>query len=197
MAALELRQRRQRGSPLRLADRGTRPCRIGAAAGYSMIEVLVSLVVLLLGLLGLIGLQAKAHNAEIESYQRAQAIVLLQDMFDRMNANRSDAYKLAYSDAAVGGGGALGDCSGKTGAAFDLCEWDNLLKGATEVSASGRCSSASGSNCVGAMVGARGNHAAHSAQLERDRPMRGRGPERPPERDRRHRRQSCQWVQLT
>ena len=81
-----------------------------------MIEVLVSLVILLLGLLGLIGLQAKAHNAEIESYQRAQAIVLLQDMFDRMNANRDDAYNLAYSDAAVGGGGALTDCSGKTGA---------------------------------------------------------------------------------
>ncbi len=30
------------------------------------------------------------------------------------------------------------------------------LKGATEVSANGSCSSDSGSNCVGAMIGARG-----------------------------------------
>jgi len=149
--------------PSRAVRRPPHPARLPsprhrAAAGYSMIEVLVSLVILLLGLLGLIGLQAKAHNAEIESYQRAQAIVLLQDMFDRMNANRNDAYNLAYSDAVVGGGGALTNCAGKTGAAFDLCEWDNLLKGATEVSASGSgtCSSASGANCVGAMIGARG-----------------------------------------
>jgi type IV pilus assembly protein PilV len=147
--------------PSRSARRAPRPARLPSqlhhtAAGYSMIEVLVSLVVLLLGLLGLIGLQAKAHNAEIESYQRAQAIVLLQDMFDRMNANRHDAYNLDYSDAVVGGGGALTDCAGKSGAALDLCEWGNLLKGATEVSANGSCSSASGGNCVGAMVGARG-----------------------------------------
>lgn len=127
-----------------------------AMAGYSMIEVLVSLIILLLGLLGLIGLQAKAHNAEAESYQRAQAILLLQDIFDRMNANRKDSYNLAYRDAVVGGGGALADCAGTTGAAFDLCEWGNLLKGATEVSAAGACSSTNGSNCVGAMIGARG-----------------------------------------
>ena len=54
-----------------------------------MIEVLITFVVLLVGLLGLIGLQARTQQAELESYQRGQALVLLQDMVDRMNANRT------------------------------------------------------------------------------------------------------------
>lgn len=121
-----------------------------------MLEVLVSLIVLLFGLLGLLGLQARALTAETESYQRAQAIVLLQDIADRMNANRTDAYALAYHQAAVGGGSALSDCSATTGAALDLCQWGNLLMGAAEVSGGGACSSSSGAQCVGAMIGARG-----------------------------------------
>jgi type IV pilus assembly protein PilV len=121
-----------------------------------MIEVLVSLILLLLGLLGLLGLQARAQTAEMESYQRAQALVLLQDIVDRMNANRGEAWDLAYRDAAVGGGGALADCAGTSGAARDLCEWGNLLKGAAEVTGGGACSASNGSACVGAMIGARG-----------------------------------------
>lgn len=125
-------------------------------SGSSMIEVLVSLVVLLLGLLGLCGLQAKVGNAEMESYQRAQAIALLQDIVDRMNANRKDAHTLVYKDAVVGTGDGLVECAAKTGAERDLCEWGNLLKGAAEVSANGTCSTANRANCVGAMIGARG-----------------------------------------
>jgi type IV pilus assembly protein PilV len=121
-----------------------------------MIEVLVSLIVLLLGLLGLLGLQARAQTAEMESYQRAQALVLLQDIADRMNANRGDAWNLVYKDASAGGGGALADCAGTSGAARDLCEWGNLLKGAAEVTGGGACSAANGAACVGAMIGARG-----------------------------------------
>jgi type IV pilus assembly protein PilV len=124
--------------------------------GSSMIEVLVSLVVLLLGLLGLCGLQAKVGNAEMESYQRAQAVALLQDIVDRMNVNRTDTHTLVYKDAMVGTGDGLVDCAGKTGANRDLCEWGNLLKGAAEVTANGACSTTNRSNCVGAMIGARG-----------------------------------------
>jgi type IV pilus assembly protein PilV len=91
----------------------------------------------------------------MESYQRAQAIALLQDITDRMNANRKGSHDLDYKDAA-GRHARLVDCNGKTGADFDLCEWGNLLKGAAEVTASGTCSSVSKTNCVGAMIGARG-----------------------------------------
>jgi len=57
-------------------------------AGFLMLEALVTLVLLLFGLLGLVALQARAQQAETESYQRVQALVLLRDMADRINASR-------------------------------------------------------------------------------------------------------------
>jgi len=122
-----------------------------------MIEVLITLVILLVGLLGLIGLQARTQQAELESYQRGQALVLLQDMVDRMNANRIGAKNHDYvTSTALGGGGALTDCTGLSGAALDKCEWGNLLNGAAEVAAGGTCDTSSGAKCIGAMLGARG-----------------------------------------
>lgn len=60
----------------------------GAQAGISMIEVLVTLIILLVGLLGLAGLMVQGQRSEMESYQRVQAMILLQDMAERINANR-------------------------------------------------------------------------------------------------------------
>jgi type IV pilus assembly protein PilV len=126
-------------------------------AGFTLLEILVSLVVIAIGLLGLFGLQAKAQKAETESYARTQALVLIQDIADRMNANRADTFSLAYVTATpVGGGGALDDCAGKTGADLDLCEWGNLLRGAAETSVGNACSTASGTGCIGAMASASG-----------------------------------------
>jgi type IV pilus assembly protein PilV len=125
-------------------------------AGMTMIEVLITFFVLAVGLLGLIGLQARSQRADLESYQRGQALVLIQDIIDRMNANRIDAKNQAYVTSGVGGGGSLSDCSGLTGAAFDLCDWGNELIGAAEVAGGGSCTTTNGSNCIGAMRGARG-----------------------------------------
>jgi len=72
-----------------------------AEAGFFMIEVLITVVIVLVGLLGLVAVQAKSQVAEMESYQRSQAIVLAQDMASRMNANRTDARNLSYVTAAL------------------------------------------------------------------------------------------------
>ena len=127
-------------------------------SGFTMIEVLVTFVILIVGLLGLIGLQALSQQSELESYQRGQALVLLQDMVDRVNANRIGAKNQSYvTSTPVGGGGALIDCSTKTAQAdIDLCDWGNELIGAAEVTLGGSCTTSSGANCVGAMLGARG-----------------------------------------
>ena len=127
-------------------------------SGFTMIEVLITFVILVVGLLGLIGLQARSQLAELESYQRGQALVLLQDMVDRINANRIGAKNQSYvTSTPVGGGGALTDCSTKTAQAdIDLCDWGNELIGAAEVTQGGSCTTASGANCIGAMLGARG-----------------------------------------
>ena len=124
--------------------------------GFTLVEVAISMLVIAFGLLGLFAMQAKAERAEVESYGRVQALVLIQDMIDRMNANRHDAFALAYVTASpVGGSGALADCTAKTGATLDLCEWGNLLTGASET-VGGQCGTTSGTGCVGAMVNASG-----------------------------------------
>ena len=127
-------------------------------SGFTLIEVLITFVILAVGLLGLIGLQVRGQQAELESYQRGQALVLLQDMVDRINANRLGAKNQAYvTTTPVGGGGALTDCSTvTTQAAIDLCDWGNELIGAAEVVQGGACTTTSGASCAGAMVEARG-----------------------------------------
>src|SRR5438132_11066325 len=71
--------------------------------GATVIEVLITIVILAFGLLGLVGLQAKVQLADFESYQRAQAVVLLSDMVDRINANPGTADN--YVSASVFGTG--------------------------------------------------------------------------------------------
>jgi len=118
----------------------------GGERGVTMLEVLVAILVVTFGLLGLGGLQARAQLAEVEAYSRAQAIVLLQDIVDRINANRKNS--MSYVTAApLGTGNLVQNCAGMTGANLDGCEWNNALLGAAETS---------GGQKVGAMIGARG-----------------------------------------
>jgi type IV pilus assembly protein PilV len=137
-------------------------------AGFTMLEVLVSLLITVIGLLGLIGLQAQAQVSEFESYQRAQALILVNDMADRIAFNRgidASGYVIGWrcyayttdpqrylgttntvapacADAAI-----LGDP--KTRADADLAAWNDLLQGSAEtVTAS--------ATRVGGLLGARG-----------------------------------------
>ena len=128
-------------------------------AGLTLVEVLVSVIILLVGLLGLAALMSSSQKAEAESYQRAQALLLLQDMVGRINANRAVAACYAITDATLGtpylGVGAdisglacgVGSATANTRAIQDLAAWSNLLAGAGEIS---------GGVNLGAMVGARG-----------------------------------------
>jgi type IV pilus assembly protein PilV len=114
-----------------------------------LIEVLVTVLITAFGLLAIAGLVAKSTTSEFDSYQRAQASVLLTDMVERINANRANA--AAYVTASPLGTGATisTSCNSMaTGTARDQCEWNNELQGAGESTASGKA--------AGAMVGARG-----------------------------------------
>ena len=101
--------------------------------GVSLVEVLVTMVVLAFGLLGLAAFQSKAQIGSIESYQRAQAAVLLQDMQSRLSGNTADAANYV-TEAPLGTGDSLGaNCALEAaGSARDKCEWSAALKGAAE-----------------------------------------------------------------
>ena len=104
--------------------------------GATLVEVLVTIVILSFGLLGVAGLQVRMHLAQAESYHRSHAVLLIQDMVDRVNANRINALNYVTA-AALGAGNGVRDCTGLTGAALDLCEWNNALLGTAESTASG------------------------------------------------------------
>jgi type IV pilus assembly protein PilV len=120
-------------------------------SGFTMIEVLVTIAILVVGLLGLAAMQTLSTLAELESYQRSQALVLVRDMADRMTSNKKEIVNYVSSDW----GAAPMDCaqyySPPTPSTFklDLCEWNNELNGSSE-KADG------GARNVGAMIGARG-----------------------------------------
>ena len=118
--------------------------------GLSMIEVLVTLVILMVGLLGLAGLQMQGLRSEMESYQRVQALILLQDMVARINANRVNATEYVMDDIGTGDTEPT-DCTTAraVGKPRDICEWSNALKGSGETTSVGAAP-------VGAMIGGRG-----------------------------------------
>lgn len=128
-------------------------------SGMSLIEVLIAMFIVSIGLLGLAGLQARALNAEIESYARGQALMLANEMADRVSTNLSEAQGNTtadtkyYQPSTTYGYGYSNDCitpanstsllqaqccaAKSTQSARDLCEWDLALKGAGETTASG------------------------------------------------------------
>lgn len=93
-------------------------------SGVGLIEVMIALVVTAIGLLGLAALQGKAQRAEMESYQRSQALLLLQDMASRLRANRTERANYVTNDA--------GCTNTTTLAGKDLCQWHEALSGTSE-----------------------------------------------------------------
>ncbi|UHD16157.1 type IV pilus modification protein PilV [Thiocapsa bogorovii] len=133
-----------------------RPLQGCRQSGFTLIEILVTAVIIAFGLLSLAGLQAKMTATQMESYQRAHALVLVEDMAARIATQRraaeAGAYATTGTTTTVGDGDAndpSNDCSDEANLpARDLCEWSQALKGVGTTANDGRF--------LGAMLGARG-----------------------------------------
>ncbi|TGD71628.1 pilus assembly protein [Mangrovimicrobium sediminis] len=117
-----------------------------------MIEVLITIAIVVIGVVGLLQIQSRLQESEVEAYQRSQALMLLNDMADRLSTNRvnADAYVttgLATPYLGVGGEDSVCDSADASVVAIDLREWCEQLRGAAETS---------GGTAVGGMIGARG-----------------------------------------
>ena len=144
-------------------ERGVRELvKVARHAGFSLLEVLVALVIVVVGLLGVIGLQAVAQQTEFESYQRAQALILLNDVVEKINTNRTSAPCFAITGSAgtpyfgTAGAGYVGTVNCTSGfyneetrvlANAAMVSFDAALRGATETR---------GGSAVAALIGARG-----------------------------------------
>jgi len=145
--------------------------------GFTLLEVLITLIILMFGLLGLAGLMAKGQRASFEALQRQQALSFATDVAERMRSNRELAatYAAAAPLATPVGSGARFALIGTAGvsncgaanvictpaemAAYDMALWDGALVGAaeTEVQGGNRIGGISRANgCIVANGGAIG-----------------------------------------
>jgi type IV pilus assembly protein PilV len=101
--------------------------------GFTLIEVLIALVIIAVGLLGVAGLQLSSLQNQLEAYQRAQAVMLAEEMAHRIRANAPAARSVARPYVAGTQYGLLTpascDPNSITTAAYDLCDWNNSLAG--------------------------------------------------------------------
>ena len=102
--------------------------------GFTIIEVLVSMVILSIGVLALGVLQLSAMQNTQGGYQRSQATILAYDIIDSMRANTPGAaagnYNLAIAAAtpgAVNCNGAAANCNNQQIATSDLNRWRTVL----------------------------------------------------------------------
>lgn len=92
--------------------------------GFSLLEVLITMLIVSFGLLGIAGIVITSLKNTQGSYARSQASLLANDIIDRMRANRAVAetttspYNLALT-AVPAGAGIVFD---------DLSQWRNSLK---------------------------------------------------------------------
>ncbi|HET8801858.1 MAG TPA: type IV pilus modification protein PilV [Marinobacter sp.] len=96
-------------------------------AGFGMIEVLVSLLVLAIGLLGLASLQATGLAQTSEVRNRSQAILLTEDMFERIRSNRENIASYVVAEGNASACNPSFAIANTDVAVNDLSEWKNSL----------------------------------------------------------------------
>ena len=144
-----------------------------ATRGFTLLEVLISLLILMIALLGIAALMLKGQRAGFEAYQRQQALAMAQEMAEKIRANQGGApyyvTGVAEGEAMPGHGGlfktyqALSDeakclsvdekyykcIDNKQIAENHLATWDGVLAGLSEIKDAA-------TNRVGGIIGARG-----------------------------------------
>ena len=143
---------------------------LGPRRGFTMIEVLVTLVILLFGLLGIAGMMAKGQRAAYEALQRQQALAMVADMAERILGNRTQAaayataapltqpagasYGLYYADLLKSN---ITNCAGANCTAadlqrYDIAMWEGLMLGYSERMVAGTTSVGGILNANGCIV---------------------------------------------
>jgi len=110
--------------------------------GFSLVEVLVSLVILVVGLIGIFNLHIVAKRGSFESFQQTQASYLTNDIINRMRLNRTELtnYAGTYNggqskpakscDVAVDGAAVI--CTNTETRLWDLYQWELQFGGDSE-----------------------------------------------------------------
>lgn len=122
--------------------------------GMALIEVLAAMLIVAFGALGFVGLQARTTVTNLEGYQRAQALVLANDLAQRIYANRANAASYVADNIGAADPGTCDPASPL--ATRDRCEWAHLVRGAATKQAGNNVGAVqAGRGCVTSMGGNR------------------------------------------
>lgn len=114
----------------------------GKTGGFTLIEVLITLVIFAIGLLTVAGLQTISKKANYDALQRTTATMLAHDIIERMRANATVLDEYIRAPGSELGGGtqtapaadcASTSCNRTQMAWWDLWEWEQALDGAAEM----------------------------------------------------------------
>jgi type IV pilus assembly protein PilV len=98
------------------------------SSGFSLLEVLITLVIMSVGMMGLAGLKIVAIKGTNEAHFRHEASLLMADMTDRMRANKAGvnngAYELSTPIDFATASAPSPDCSNAECTADELAEYD-------------------------------------------------------------------------
>jgi len=124
--------------------------RLGKRSGFTLVEVMVSIVIFSIGLIGIARLQVVAKQSNHDAVQRVAATALAQDVLSRMRANHTElgTYVSNAGLTTLGGGtintepspscGSSGTaCSTTELADHDLWEFEQAVDGIAEQDANG------------------------------------------------------------
>lgn len=95
--------------------------------GYSLIEVMVSVLVMALGILGMTGLQSASIKHNAHSMQRTKAAYLSYEIMDRMRANAGSTYSVALNSQPAEQECFSSGCTPEELMNFDIAEWKCAL----------------------------------------------------------------------
>lgn len=106
----------------------------GKSTGFSLIEILVTLLIISIALLGAAGMQSQSMKLNQGGQFRTQAVFLVADLVERMDANKPGAINGGYvlntsstantlSTACSTGG----TCTSAALATYDLSAWQNVV----------------------------------------------------------------------
>ena len=114
------------------------PCQYVRARtpGFTLLEVMICLVILAGGMLGMTAMQIEGLKYNKAAFTESQAQFLLNDMVERIRANRgNDAYVIGYAEApptqSVDCGAANAACTSNQMVIWDLNQWRSKVEDST------------------------------------------------------------------
>ncbi|MBF0179027.1 MAG: prepilin-type N-terminal cleavage/methylation domain-containing protein [Magnetococcales bacterium] len=71
--------------------------------GFSLLEILITMLIVSVGLMGMAGVISRVQVAGMEAYQRSQALIILDEIAQRLNVNRNTLSCFRFTTDTVNG----------------------------------------------------------------------------------------------